>query len=79
MYIKKVFYFYIKNIFVFIHLKAKTLKAPFETFVKNICKNISKVAFRVVLAMVYKYKYVLKLKINNFVFINENHQTPPRG
>ena len=25
------------------------------------------------------YKFVLKLEINNFVFMNENHQTPPRG
>ena len=41
-----------KRLATSIHLKAKTsLKAPFETFAKNICKNISKVAFRVVLAL----------------------------
>ena len=39
MYKNKVFYFSILNIFVFLHLKAKTsLKAPFVTFAKIFAK-----------------------------------------
>ena len=52
IHIYKVVYLLFQNTFVIIHHNARTtLKATFKTFAKNICKNISKVAFRVVLAL----------------------------
>ena len=68
----KVVYFHSKNICVIVHHNARTtLKATFEIFLQIFLAKVSKVAFRAV--MKDDYKYALKLKINNFVFMNENH------
>ena len=55
-----------------------TLKALYEIFFANILAEISKGAFRVALELVYRYKYVLNLRINNFLYQHKNYFTPTR-
>ena len=50
-YIQSCLFLILKHICNYPSYARTTLKATFETFAKNICKNISKVAFRVVLAL----------------------------
>ena len=55
-----------------------TLKALYEIFFANILAEISKGAFRVAIELVYRYKYVLNLRIKNSLNQHKNHFTPPR-